>query len=69
MDEEEVFEIALCEQESLILRPGVLYRLTPILGCVRCTALAAAAEIKPSTRSVWVNGQYIGQDSSDSDTI
>lgn len=40
VDVEDIHEMALCEQEKLILRQGRLYRFTPITGCRRCEELA-----------------------------
>lgn len=35
-----VIEIALCEQNFLVLRPDLLYRLTLREGCAECERLA-----------------------------
>lgn len=35
-----VIEIALCEQNILVLRPDVLYRLTQREGCAECSRIA-----------------------------
>lgn len=36
----EVTVLALCEQEALVLKPGVLYRFEVVEGCAACAQLA-----------------------------
>lgn len=41
IQEEDILELALCEQNHLILRPNRLYRFVAIEGCANCEELAA----------------------------
>ena len=43
----DVMEMALCEPNHIILRPGQLYRFTALDGCKECAELAAAYKDTP----------------------
>lgn len=40
----EVMQMALCEQERVILRPNILYRFVVHPGCPKCARVAEIAE-------------------------
>jgi hypothetical protein len=46
--DEPLYEIRLCEQEGMYLRPDVLYRLTVDEACPKCRAIADKYRFQPS---------------------